>query len=489
MPAITRAGRRRHRWRDPRHGDGGVPRRGRAARPAVRADVDRRRCVRPELRDRPAPVRSGPRRPLSALARRVPGPRRPTPRRRSTSRRSRPASCTSGHDEAAAARRRRAGSPLAGDPARRCSSGAALRGLEPALAPDLVACRLAIGYPVEPAAATTAFAAVAAARGVEIVVGEPAAVAIAGDRVVGVAVAGRRRPAGAVVVAGGPWTPAPRRPRAAAGSRSADLGRRRVDRARGRPAARPGGDRHRHRARRRRRRGRRGVGAGSTSASCPPPDRARWARRSSRTSPIRTRGVAGSAGASAPGTCPASPARRCSAFGMRPAGEPDGRPLVGPAPWCDGCGSRPGTVRGGSRPGPGAPASCRPDARCAATPDPDGARRGPVRTACGNRRRPSARTPTRRRRTSAATSARAPPPTARPGSGAASAGRRRVRPRARPAPGRHAPAPAGGPRVPPRATRRGVAPRIRAVAAYPLTRPAYARDRPLETPARSYPRR
>ena len=86
--------------------------------------------------------------------------------------------------------------------------GVALTRLEPALAPDLVACRLAIGYPVAPAAATEAFAGRARALGVEIVVGGgDARPAIFGKRVVGVERNGRIDPAGAVVVAGGPWTP------------------------------------------------------------------------------------------------------------------------------------------------------------------------------------------------------------------------------------------------------------------------------------------
>src|SRR4029079_1164633 len=44
----------------------------------------------------------------------------------------------------------------------------------PPPAPDVIGCRPAIGYPVEPAAATHAFAAVARARGVEIVVADGA---------------------------------------------------------------------------------------------------------------------------------------------------------------------------------------------------------------------------------------------------------------------------------------------------------------------------
>jgi glycine/D-amino acid oxidase-like deaminating enzyme len=85
-------------------------------------------------------------------------------------------------------------------------AGAELQRLEPALAPDLVACRLAIGYPVAPAATTHAFAASAERRGVEMVVAD-ARPAIVNGRVVGVLVGGQVEPAGMVLVAGGPWTP------------------------------------------------------------------------------------------------------------------------------------------------------------------------------------------------------------------------------------------------------------------------------------------
>src|SRR5262249_26365883 len=86
-------------------------------------------------------------------------------------------------------------------------SGADLVALEPALAPDLAACRLAIGYPVEPAAATRAFAARAAAAGAQIEMGEGVGLAVEGDHVVGVLAGGRLQPAARVVVAAGPWTP------------------------------------------------------------------------------------------------------------------------------------------------------------------------------------------------------------------------------------------------------------------------------------------
>ncbi|HYX11311.1 MAG TPA: FAD-dependent oxidoreductase [Candidatus Acidoferrum sp.] len=50
-------------------------------------------------------------------------------------------------------------------------SGRKLTALEPALAADLVACRLAIGYPVEPASATEAFADLARRSGVDVRIG------------------------------------------------------------------------------------------------------------------------------------------------------------------------------------------------------------------------------------------------------------------------------------------------------------------------------
>lgn len=86
--------------------------------------------------------------------------------------------------------------------------GAALRALEPALAPDLAACRLPIGYPVPPASATYAWATVAERRGVRIALGRSASVAVDRGRTIGVSIAGRLEPAGAVLVAAGPWTPA-----------------------------------------------------------------------------------------------------------------------------------------------------------------------------------------------------------------------------------------------------------------------------------------
>ncbi len=75
--------------------------------------------------------------------------------------------------------------------------------LEPAIARDVAAVRLHTGYPVGPAAATAAFAARARAAGATIVAGGEAALARGG-----VTVDGARTPAGAVVLAAGPWTPA-----------------------------------------------------------------------------------------------------------------------------------------------------------------------------------------------------------------------------------------------------------------------------------------
>ncbi|MBA2721189.1 MAG: FAD-binding oxidoreductase [Chloroflexi bacterium] len=85
--------------------------------------------------------------------------------------------------------------------------GADLRRLEPALAPDLVACRLAVGYPIAPAAATDAFAAVARRAGVDIVISGAVTPAADGATVVGVVTDGRVEQAGAVIVATGPWAP------------------------------------------------------------------------------------------------------------------------------------------------------------------------------------------------------------------------------------------------------------------------------------------
>lgn len=76
--------------------------------------------------------------------------------------------------------------------------------LEPALAPDVSACRLETGYPIPPGAATAAWAALAKRRGVELRVGHAAA--IRGGEVQ--LASGERLAADAILVAAGPWTPA-----------------------------------------------------------------------------------------------------------------------------------------------------------------------------------------------------------------------------------------------------------------------------------------
>ena len=93
--------------------------------------------------------------------------------------------------------------------------GRALASLEPSLAPDVVACRLRMGHPVAPAAATEAFAELARRAGAEIVLGQAASLVVDRDRVVGVQGDGHVTGADAVVVAAGPWTPTVVDPKAA----------------------------------------------------------------------------------------------------------------------------------------------------------------------------------------------------------------------------------------------------------------------------------
>ena len=84
---------------------------------------------------------------------------------------------------------------------------AAVRDLEPAVADDLWACRLETGYPVRPIAATRAFARRAHSGGARFHEAETAWPWVARGTARGVLSAGVRRPAGAVIVAAGPWTP------------------------------------------------------------------------------------------------------------------------------------------------------------------------------------------------------------------------------------------------------------------------------------------
>ncbi len=90
---------------------------------------------------------------------------------------------------------------------------AALHATEPALAEGLAAFLLDTGLPVPPAAATQAFAARARAAGAELIEGVAATPIVEGDRTPGVRTAAGTAPAGAVVVAAGPWTSALINPR------------------------------------------------------------------------------------------------------------------------------------------------------------------------------------------------------------------------------------------------------------------------------------
>ncbi len=85
--------------------------------------------------------------------------------------------------------------------------GPALRALDPAVAGDLFACRVGIGYPVHPGASTYAYATLAERRGARIRLGRSATLELRGEAVDGVMVDGRRIAAAAVLVAAGPWTP------------------------------------------------------------------------------------------------------------------------------------------------------------------------------------------------------------------------------------------------------------------------------------------
>jgi len=85
--------------------------------------------------------------------------------------------------------------------------GMDLARLDPAVSPELWACRVDIGFPVQPAASTYGFATLAERAGVRVRVGRPAVLEHDRDRVTGVVVAGVEIAAGAVLVAAGPWTP------------------------------------------------------------------------------------------------------------------------------------------------------------------------------------------------------------------------------------------------------------------------------------------
>jgi glycine/D-amino acid oxidase-like deaminating enzyme len=79
--------------------------------------------------------------------------------------------------------------------------------LERAIAEDVAACRLAVGYPVAPASATRAIAARAERAGARFVIGEDARPRFDRGRASGVVLGDRFEAAGSVVVAAGPWSP------------------------------------------------------------------------------------------------------------------------------------------------------------------------------------------------------------------------------------------------------------------------------------------
>jgi D-amino-acid dehydrogenase len=83
----------------------------------------------------------------------------------------------------------------------------ALRDLEPAIADGVTACRLAIGYPVEPGSATRAYAKLARRNGARVVEGRTARLATNRSNT-HVVVDAERIDADSIVVSAGPWTPA-----------------------------------------------------------------------------------------------------------------------------------------------------------------------------------------------------------------------------------------------------------------------------------------
>jgi len=86
---------------------------------------------------------------------------------------------------------------------------AAARSVEPSLAEGVAACRLEVGFPIAPIAATGAYARLAELVGVEIRTDDVAGLWQADGRARGVILAdGSRLAAGSVVVAAGPWSPA-----------------------------------------------------------------------------------------------------------------------------------------------------------------------------------------------------------------------------------------------------------------------------------------
>jgi glycine/D-amino acid oxidase-like deaminating enzyme len=85
---------------------------------------------------------------------------------------------------------------------------AAVTALEPMLAPDVAAVRVATGYPVPPHAAVAAYATLATERGTTVRLGEPATPWLHGERCRGVRLAnGAVEAFDAVLLSAGPWSP------------------------------------------------------------------------------------------------------------------------------------------------------------------------------------------------------------------------------------------------------------------------------------------
>ncbi|HEY6570452.1 MAG TPA: FAD-dependent oxidoreductase [Candidatus Limnocylindrales bacterium] len=114
---------------------------------------------------------------------------------------------TLSHDEAALRAQAEAFAVANPDFGAQFVDAGALATLEPGLADGLAAVRLDIGFPVAPAAAARAFAALAIARGADVREGEDASIELYGDIAAGVRTATGVTAAGYVVVTAGPWSP------------------------------------------------------------------------------------------------------------------------------------------------------------------------------------------------------------------------------------------------------------------------------------------
>ena len=384
--------------------DGGVPRGGRRAGHAVRADRDRRGRLRTELGRRPASVRPGARRPVPALARALPRPRRAACRRRSTS-----------DDEPSRAAAGRAGS---GASARPRAARRRVDGRVPGDPPEVVAGRAlsspGTGARRRPRRVPARDRVPGRARrprrgpmrgwrsgsGARSSTGAAAVLAVDGDAAAGVVVDGRLVPAGAVVLAAGPWTAATAvAPRTAPGRRSPARGASSPRIALDRPP------RHvleelddRHRAERRRRRPS-GADAGLDFSLVTADGASALGSTFLPEPPGADRPSSAGSATAAPATCRRSRRRRWSGRAPAPGrSAPDGRPLDR-----RGAGRarrvrrrRPRAVGHLDRSRVGAP---RRGPRPRARPDsPDRARPAPVRGAAGPGSAPPAARVARRAR-------------------------------------------------------------------------------------------